>query len=112
MAIGDRIPTELLAPTVLAATATTVFTNAGANYRTEATMLSLANTGSTLRTITLYKNGTATTNIWLCGIKVPAGESVEIPCAKVFTGTQTLGAKQDTGTDINMTMDGVVEQIS
>lgn len=112
MAVNDRTPTELVAPTALSATATAVYTNPGASYRTEATMLSLANTGSTLRTITLYKNGTATTNIWLCGIEVPAGKSVEIPCAKVFTGTQILAVKQDTGTDINITMDGVVEQIA
>ena len=112
MAIGDRIPTELVAPTALSATATAVYTNPGASYRTEATMLSFANTGATTRTITLYKNGTATTNTWLCGIEVPAGKSVEIPITKVFTGTQTLAAKQDTGTDVYITMDGVVEQIA
>ena len=112
MAVNDRTPTELVAPTALSATATAVYTNPGASYRTQGLTLSLANTGATLRTVTLYKNGTATANIWLCGIEVPAGKSVEIPITKVFTGTQVLAAKQDTGTDINITMDGIVEQIA
>lgn len=112
MAIGDRIETELLAPTALSATATTVFTNSGASYRTVATTISLANTGAATRTVALYKNGTVAANTWLCGIEVPAGKSVEIPITKVFTGTQTLAAKQDIGTDVYITMDGVVEQIA
>ena len=112
MAVGDRTPTELVAPTALSATATAVYTNPGAAYRTQGLMISFVNTGATKRTVALYKNGTAINCSWLAGIEVPAGKSVEIPCAKVFTGTQVLGAKQDVGTDVYMTMDGVVEQIA
>lgn len=110
MAVGDRIPTELCL-TALSATATAVFTNASASYRTQATQIYLANTGSTQRIISLYKNGTSTTNIIANSIIIPANGSVIIDTKIVLTGTQTIGAKQDTGTDVNIAIYGVVEQV-
>jgi hypothetical protein len=112
MAIGDRIPTELVAPTALSTTATAVFTNAGTGYRTQATQMFLCNTGATQRTITLYKNGTATTNEIANSIVIPANGSIILDTKIVLTGTQTLGAKQDVGTDVNIAVYGIVEQIA
>jgi hypothetical protein len=111
MAIGDRIPTELTPPTALSATAATVFTNT-TNYRAQLLEIWLSNTGATQRTITLFKNGLAAANQIGSAIVIPAGGSTIIQTHLVTTGTQTLGAKQDTGTDVNIAVFGVKEQIA
>ena len=112
MAIGDRIPTELTAPTALGTSATSVFTNGGASYRTQTTQIYLCNTGSSQRTITIYKNGTATTNQILNSIILPANTSTILSNVLVTTGTQIIAAKQDVGTDVNIAIYGIVEQIA
>lgn len=112
MAIGDFIPTELVAPIAMAATATTVFTNSGASYRTQLAQIFICNTGATQRTITLFKNGLATANQIANSIVIPANGSIIIDTKIVLTGTQTLGAMQGTGTDCNIACYGVVEQIA
>ncbi|MCD9020512.1 hypothetical protein [Cohnella silvisoli] len=114
MAIGDRIPTELLAPTVLSSTATSLFSNASTNYRTQLTGIWVYNNGSSQRTVTLYKNGTASSNIF-SSFALDANSGVLIDLAGkalVFTGTQQIAAKQDTGTDVNISAYGIVEQIA
>ncbi|OFV69247.1 hypothetical protein [Acetobacterium wieringae] len=111
MAIGDVTPSELCLA-ALGITAATVITNAGASYRTQATQIFIANTGASQRTITLYKNGIATTNIIASSIVIPAGGSVIIDTKLILTGTQTIGAKQDVGTDCNIAIYGIVEQIA
>jgi hypothetical protein len=108
--IGDRIPTELVI-SALTALAATYFTNASASYRTQALQIYLCNTGATQRTITLYKNGVAAANQIANSIVLPANGSAIIDTKLVFTGTQTLSAKQDTGTDVTMAIYGIVEQI-
>ena len=113
MAIGDRTPTEMVAPTALSATATAYYTNAASN-RGQLTGLWIDNTGASQHTVTIYKNGTAVTN-QLSQIVLPAGTSAFIDLAGkalVFTGTQTFAAKQDTGTDVNIAAYGVIEQIA
>lgn len=112
MAIGDRIPKELIVPTALSSTATTRFTNQSASYRTQMLQLFLCNTGASQRIVTLYKNGTAATNQIANSITLPANTSTIIDLKLVFTGTQTLAAKQDTGTDVNIAAYGVEEQIA
>jgi hypothetical protein len=111
MAIGDVTPAELCL-TALSAAAATLFTNAGASYRIQASQIFLANTGTSERKVTLYKNGTATANIIASSIVIPAGGSVIIDTKIILTGTQTLAAKQDTGTDVNMAVYGIIEQIA
>jgi len=111
MAVGDRISTELIAPGALSNIATVKFTNTSGAYRTEITEIWLANTSASTRTVTLYKNGTATTNIIGSSISIPANGSIILPAHLVFTGTQTLAAKQDTGADCNIAAYGIVEQI-
>ena len=111
MAIGDVTPSEMCL-TALSATAATIFTNAGASYRTQATQIFIANTGAAERKVTIYKNGTGTTNIIASSIVIPAGGSVIIDTKIILTGTQTLAAKQDVGTDVNMAVYGIIEQIA
>jgi hypothetical protein len=111
MAIGDVTPSEMCL-TALSATAATLFTNAGASYRTQATQIFIANTGTTERKVTLYKNGTATANIIAGSIVIPAGGSVIIDTKLILTETQTIGAKQDVGADVNMAVYGIIEQIA
>lgn len=111
MAIGDVTPSEMCL-TALSAVTTTLFTNAGASYRTQATQIFIANTGAAERKVTLYKNGTATGNIIASSIVIPAGGSVIIDTKLILTGTQTLAAKQDVGADCNIAIYGIVEQIA
>ena len=111
MAIGDRIPTELC-QTALTASAATYFTNASASYRTQILEVCLVNTGASQRVVTLYKNGVGTANQIANAITLPANTSTIIDLKLVATGTQTFGAKQDTGTDVTMTVSGCVEQIA
>lgn len=114
MAIGDRTPTELIAPTALSTAATARFTNAAAN-RTQMTGIWLCNTGATKRTVTLYKNGTAAGNQIANSITLDPNSSTLIDLsgkALVFTGTQTLAANQDIGADVNIAAYGIIEQIA
>ncbi|WP_135552119.1 hypothetical protein [Paenibacillus cymbidii] len=114
MAVGDRTPTEIIAPAALSNAATAKYTNSSAN-RTQITGIWLCNTGATARTVALYKNGTATANMIASAIELPANGSIFLDLAGkalIFTGTQTLAAKQDTGTDVNIAAYGVVEQIA
>lgn len=119
MAIGDRIPTEMIPPTALSTTATNRFTNAAAN-RSQLTGLWISNSGASQRTVTIYKNGTAASNIIATIILGPIGSATLASSAfidlsgkaLVFTGTQTLAAKQDAGVDVNIAAYGIVEQIA
>jgi len=110
MALGDRIPTELC-QSALTASVATYFTNASTSYRTQMMQIFLCNTGASQRTITFYKNGTAASNQIMNSVVLPANGSTIIDTKLVFTGTQTFSVKQDTGTDVTMTAEGVVEQI-
>lgn len=115
MAAGDRIPTELIAPTALSNVATAVFTNGGANFRTQLTGFWLCNTGASVRVITLYKNGTVAANAIANAITLAANSSAQIDLSQrplVFTGTQVFAAKQDAGTDVNIAAYGIVEQLA
>jgi hypothetical protein len=111
MAIGDRIPTEIVAPTPLTATAATYYTNTSTN-RVQALEIWLCNTGATQRIVALFKNGLVAGNQIANSITLPANTATQIPSHLVLTGTQTLGAKQDVGTDVNIAIYGIVEQIA
>lgn len=115
MAAGDRIPSELVAPTAITNVATAYFTNGGANFRTQLTGFWLCNTSASSRTVTLYKNGTGTVNQIANAIVLSANSSAQIDLSQrplVFTGTQEFAAKQDAGTDVNIAAYGIVEQLA
>lgn len=112
MAIGDRTPKKL-GQSALNTTAVSVVTNQSASYRVQVTQLFITNTNTTTqRTVTLYAHGTATSNTLSQEIVLPAKASVIIDTKIVLIGTETVSAKQDTGTDVIITAYGIEEQIA
>jgi len=111
MAIGDVTPKKLFQGAI-SATAGAVFTTP-VSYRAQVCEIWLANTGTTDRTVTIYVHGVATTNIIATGIIIKAGESKCLADNKIIlVASETLGFKQDVGTDINVTCYGYEEQVS
>lgn len=111
MAIGDVIPKKLFQGAI-SATATAVYT-APVSYRVQVCEVWLANTGTTDRTVAIYTHGVATTNTIACGIVIKVGESKCLADNKiVLEAGETLGFKQDVGTDINVTCYGYEEQVA
>lgn len=111
MSIGDRTPKKL-AQSALGITAVTYYTGI-ANNRTQVTQIFLANTNTTTtRYVTLYVFGVAVGNVIAQKIEIPANGSVIIDSKIVMLATETLSAKQDTGTDVTMTLFGIEEQIA
>lgn len=112
MAVGDRIPAELVEPQALSATTEAKYINIATN-RVQVTQIWLANTGTATRKVTLYKNGTTIAHTIANAIELAAGASVILDDLKlVLTGAQTIGAKQDAGADVTLAVYGVVEQLS
>lgn len=111
MAIGDVIPKKLFQGAI-SATATAKYT-CPASSMAQVCEIWLANTGTTDRTMTIYAHGIATTNIIACGIVIKAGESKCLADNKILlAAADTLGFKQDIGTDINVTCYGYEEQVA
>lgn len=98
-----------LLQTTLSATATNIYT-APASTTTQVTEIYLANTGTTARTVTLYAGGVTNGTIIVNGLLIAGGGSVILQDLKIVIPTGTVfSAKQDTGTDITITMFGVEE---
>lgn len=112
MAIGDRTPKKLFQGT-LSTTLTTRYTTP-ANTRTQITEIWIANTNTTTeRKVTINAHGTATANILHPSLSVSAnGTTVLDNCKIVLTATEVLALKQDTGTDVIVTVYGIEEVIS
>lgn len=111
MAIGDVILKKIFQGAI-SATATAKYT-VPASSMAQVCEIWLANTGTTDRTVTIYAHGIATNNIIACGIVIKAGESQCLADNKIILGAgETLGFKQDVGTDINITAYGYEEQVS
>jgi hypothetical protein len=100
---------KLLAQGALSSTITAQYTTP-ASTTAQVTEIYLANTGTTARTINIYAGGTYSTNSVIVGLSVNGTASVLIQDTKiVLATTKVLAAKQDTGTDIIMTIFGVEE---
>lgn len=99
-----------LAQTALASTPVTVYT-APALTTTQVVEIWIANTNaSTARIVTLYAHGTGTTNVLIPGISVPASDFKVIDSAKiVLSAGDIIYCKQDTNTDVTVTVYGVEE---
>ena len=97
-----------LSQNTLSSTITAQVTGASSKT-TYITEIWLANTGSTARTVTLYTLGTSASNM-LASISVPANGCQIIQGLKIILNAgEILYAKQDTGTDITMTIYGGAE---
>ena len=100
---------KLLAQNALSTTITAQYTTP-ASTRAQVTEIYLANTGATSRTINIYANGTYSTNSVIVGLAVNGTASVVIQDTKiVLNAAKVIAAKQDTGTDVIMTIFGVEE---
>jgi len=111
MAVGDVTP-KRLAQVALSTTATARYT-CPASTIAQITEIWLANTNTTtVRKVSLYAHGTATTNTLIHEIEIPAKGTVIIDNAKiVLTASQVLAAKQDVGTDVILTAYGIEEAV-
>ncbi len=98
-----------LAQTALNNTVTTRYT-APTGVTTQIVQIFLVNNGSVDRSVDIHQGGTAITNRILRNIVVPADGSLLLQdlCIVVSAG-QIVAAKQDTGTDIVLTIYGVEE---
>lgn len=111
MAIGDVTPKKLFQGAI-SATVTAKYT-CPISYRAQVCEIWLANTGATDRTVTVYAHGVLDANIIANGIILKAGESKCLADNKIIlTAAETLGFKQDVGTDINVTAYGYEEQVA
>jgi len=118
MALGDRIPTALISKELTVTAGDSTYANAGASYRTQVTKIVVTGQDgtSTGRTVTVYKGGTTSAyekfNIDIDPTGTSGAKVVTIDCAIILTGTETIYAKQDVGTDCNIEVSGIVEQIA
>lgn len=118
MAIGDRVPKTLLSTALTTTAASQSYANAGASYRTQVSQIVITgqNAGTTKRLVTIYKGGTAAANerfnIDIDPTGTDGSRTVVIETPFVLTGTETIYAKVDAGTDVNIEVTGVEEQLA
>lgn len=117
MAVGDITLVEVQ-KALDSTPANTSLANTSASYTTVITSIILAGTsGSTKRTVTIHKNGTATGNIIMTIDIDPSGatapKTVVLDSQSIIlTGTNAIYVQQDTGTDVNVLISAVKEQVA
>lgn len=95
----------------LSATAT-VRCTANAGKKLTISRIFLVNGGATDRKVDLYQGGTTDAYRTVRGVEVPAGGSfASSDLVHVVATGETFAAKQDTGTDITMTIYGIEEDV-
>jgi hypothetical protein len=98
-----------LAQSALSTTTAAVYT-VPASTTAQVTEIYLANTGTTLRTVNITVGGTFSTNSVIVGLQVSGTASVILQDTKIVGAAATIvAARQDSGTDIIMTMFGIEE---
>jgi hypothetical protein len=117
MAIGDISYVEYQ-KTLTTTNTDSSLANLSSSYETQITSIHVHLQGgsgaSTARLVTFYKNGTAAANE-LFSVKCdPAGNFSHIitDLRYKLTGTQTIYIKQDVGTDVNILIATLREQVS
>lgn len=109
--VGDVTQAKLLQKALDTTAANSAITNGGATIKTTITSITIANTGATDRTVTMYTYGTATSNAF--PIKVLAGKFVNLTGLDyVLSNAESFYFKQDTGTDVNIAVMGISEVIA
>lgn len=116
MAIGDITLVELQATLTTTNTATTI-ANPDTNHTTQITSITLVCSGTTARTVSIYKNGSATANLLMVLDIDPSGvmgpKTINLSDPRFYlTGTQALYLKQDAGNDVNVLISAVKTQIA
>jgi len=118
MAVNDRTPKTLISKALSATAGDSTYANTSTSYRTEITsiIITAQNGNSTERTITIYKGGSSAGNekfnidVDPTGVNNP--KTVVIQAPFILTSTEAIFIKQDTGTDVNVEVSGVEEQLS
>ena len=118
MAIGERVPTTFLSKALTTTASESSYQNTSSSYRTQVTsiIITAQNSGTTLRTVTIYKGGTSDSNerfnidIDPNGTQAPRTVTIDNPF--VLVDSEAIYVKQNTGTDVNIEVSGVVEQIA
>lgn len=112
MAIGDVTPKKLFQGAL--STAVTVLYTAPANMRTQIIEVWADNQNTTTqRLIDIHAHGTAATNRLSHKIPITADTGITISDNKIILDAgQVFAMKQDTGTDVIVTIYGYEEQIS
>jgi hypothetical protein len=111
MSIITRTPKKLT-QSALSNVATAYYTTS-ADTTTQVTEIWLVNTNaSTARTVTMYTHGLTSTNITAIITIQPNTTALFGNSRIVLTETETLGFKQDTGTDVIASVYGIEEVTS
>lgn len=98
-----------LAQTALSTTTAAVYT-VPASTTAQVTEIYFANTGATARTVNVTVGGTWSTNSVIVGLAVGGTSSVILQDTKIVGAAASIvAARQDTGTDIIMTLFGIEE---
>lgn len=112
MAKGDFTPKKWLQK-ALTATATDSTVVGAANVRRYITAISLVNTGTTARTVSVYGWGTAASNqIIRVPVAANGGSEVLTDLPWFVENGESFYFKQDTGTDVNVTIMGKEEALA
>lgn len=115
MAVGDITDVELQATLTTTNTDTSLL-NSSSSYVTiiDSICLTIKSGGTTNRTVTIYKNGSAAANeILNIDLNAVSSKSLIFTDTRIkLTGTQSLYFKQDSGTDVNILVTGTKEQIA
>ena len=118
MAIGDVTEKTLISTQLSSTAASHSYANTSASYRTVVSQIVITgqNAGTTKRLVTIYKGGTAVANerfnIDIDPTANDGSRTVVIETPFVLTGTETIYAKVDAGTDVNIEISGTEEQIA
>lgn len=113
MAVGDFTPKRLLQKALDTTAANSMITGA-ASRRTTVTSITLSiPTGTTKRTISIYLYGSAASNEVLTIPIDPAVTKSEVITGLdyVLLAGETMSFKQDAGTDVNIAIMGIEEEI-
>ncbi len=112
------IPKTLMSKSLTATATDSSYANQSASYRTVVSSIIITGqvAATTKRKVTIYKGGTAAANERINVDIDPTGatgsKTVTIDNPFILTGTETIYAKQDTGTDCNIEISGTEEQIA
>lgn len=112
MAIGDVTPKKLFQGAI-SATATAKYT-VPAGCRAQIVEIWADNQNETIaRKLSIFAHGLTSTNQLAHNIEISADSSKIVSDNKIILAAgETLGFKQDTGTDVNITVYGIEEQVS
>lgn len=113
MAIGDVSQVKLYEGALSTTATNQYYTNISSNYKTTVTSITILNTNTTTtRYVSVYIYGSNASN-QIMYIPVPAnGCQILTQLDYVLSNTDSIYFKQDTGTDANIAVMGITEQIA